>query len=278
MGIKTPHKDPIVGQALDSLDFEVTEAMLTNYYDGLGLQRTPGSPIPSMVASAADDFHSQSRFDQERGHLWTRQEWDLRAPLRPGVAYEAHGRIEDIYRRRNRTVVITAMTLVDPDGAIVAASNHHQSFLLDDDEVRLRHPAEKEGARTFTVPAGTPLQELDVTVSLEMCGQYFHGLRHYHTDLAASQELGFEEVVVGGRMTMSYVGHLLERHFGEPWWTSGWLDLKFTNPVWPDDHLVVKGVDTGSSLADPGRRDVFAWIEKDDGSVAVVANASCLIG
>ena len=75
-------------------------------------------------------------------------------------------------------------------------------------------------------------------------------------------------------MTMSYVGQLLDTHFGAPWWTSGRLDLKFTNPTWPDDHITVKGVATGPSEDDPTRDHVFAWIEKDDGTIVLIVNAS----
>lgn len=270
--------DPTVGKILPDLDFEVTERLLRDYHGGLAIERRKGDKVPTMVAGAADDFHEHSRYRQDRGHLWMRQEWDIRAPLEIETTYVAHACIEDIYQRRDRTVVNTAMTLVGPTGEVVLTSKHHQSFLLGEpvEQVRFRDPSKKEGARAFTVPEGDPIEPLDVTISLEMCGQYFHGNRSYHTDLDASRELGFNDVVVGGRMTMSYVGHVLERHFGDPWWTSGRLDLKFTNPVWPDDRLQVRAVDTGSSADDPRRRRAFAWMEKDDGTVAVVANASCL--
>jgi len=80
--------------------------------------------------------------------------------------------------------------------------------------------------------------------------------------------------VVGGFMTMSYIGHLLEKHFGDNWWNGGKLDIRFTNPLWPDEHITVKGVVTGTSAEDDNREEVFAWIEKDDGTIVLIANAS----
>ncbi len=277
MGNVTNQQDPTVGKVLDDIPFEVTDPMLADYYGGLGLDYDPEEAIASMVAGAAADFHAQSRFAQDRGHLWMRQEWDLRAPLQTGIPYVAHALIENIYRRRDRTVVVTMMSLDDDKGRTVMESRHHQSFLLDEqvEQVEFRNPAAKEGARTFTRPEGSAIDSLDVAISLEMCGQYFHGQRSYHTDRAASEALGFADVVVGGRMTMSYVGHILERHFGDQWWRSGHLDLKFTNPVWPDDHLTVAGIETGPAHDGSDRRSVFAWIEKQDGTIAVVANATC---
>jgi hypothetical protein len=272
--------DPTIGKILPDLDFGVTDAMIDDHFEGLALDRSAfdrgATPVPSMIAGAADNFHAHSRFQQDRGHLWMRQQWDLRSPLVPGDAYVAHARIEDIYKRRDRTVVDTEMTLKDAAGQVVVRSNHHQSFLLDEpvEEVQLRDPTKKEGARKFQVPAGSALASFDRVITLEMCGKYFHGSRSYHTDLEASKALGFRNVVVGGRLTMSYVGQLLEQHFGDAWWHGGRLDIKFTNPAWPDDHITVRGVSTGPAEDDAMREAVFAWIEKDDGTIVLIANAS----
>ena len=205
-----------------------------------------------------------------------RQEWTFAEPLQRNETYVTHGRIEDIYRKRDRTVVNTAVSMIDNKGGVILTLNHHQSFLLDApvENVQFRDPNKKAGVRKFIVPEGEPLPGFDRTITLEMCGQYFHGSRSYHTDLKASRELGFEDVVVGGRMTMSYIGHLLDGHFGDRWFRSGQLDLKFTNPCWPNDHISIKGVAMGPSVEDSARESVFAWIEKDDGTIVIIANAS----
>ncbi len=273
------NQDPTVGKQLPNKDFVVTDALLGDYYEGLGLDRDPfdrgEAPVPSMIAAAADDYFGESAFGQQRGHLWMRQEWVFSQPLERNQAYTTHGRIEDIYKKRDRTVVNTTVDVVDKDGAQVLTSNHHQSFLLDAPvgEVAFRDPGKKPGARKFAVPEGKPLSGFERTITLEMCGQYFHGSKSYHTDQQASQALGFKDVVVGGRMTMSYIGHLLEEHFGDRWFQSGRLDVKFTNPCWPNDRLGIKGVATQSG-ADNDRESVFAWIEKDDGTILLIADAS----
>ncbi|MEE8422686.1 MAG: MaoC family dehydratase [Dehalococcoidia bacterium] len=272
--------DPTIGKVLDDRDFVVTDVMIDDHFDGLALDRAAfdrgEAPVPSMISGGADNFHGQSAFKQDRGHLWMRQEWDLLSPLVRGDEYVASARIEDIYKRRDRTVVNTAMELKDAGGQVVIRSKHHQSFLLDEPnpEVELRDPSKKEGARKFQVPDGTEVTPLDRVITLEMCGKYFHGSRSYHTDLEASKELGFQKVVVGGRLTMSYMGTLLEQHFGDAWWNGGRMDMKFTNPTWPDDHITVRGVATGPAEDDAAREAVFAWIEKDDGTIVAIADAS----
>jgi hypothetical protein len=273
-------EDPTIGKVLRDREFNVTDALIDDYFEGLALDRSAfdrgDTPVPSMVARAADNYHEEARFQQDKGHLWMRQQWEFNAPLQRGASYTTHARIEDIYERRDRTVVNTGVSVEDANGDAVLSANHHQSFLLTppENQVQFRDPTKKEGARKFIVPEGDPIEPIDRTISIEMCGQYFHGSRSYHTDLDASKELGFHNIVVGGAMTMSYMGQLLDTHFGAPWWTTGQLDLKFTNPTWPDDHITVKGIATGASDDDPSRDAVFAWIEKDDGTIVLIANAS----
>lgn len=272
--------DPTIGKQLPSFAFAVTDSMIDDHFEGLDLERTSfdrgDTPMPSMIAGAADNFHEAARFEQDRGHLWMRQEWDLQSPLVQGEQYVAHARIEDIYRRRDRTVVNTVMTLKDAQGEILLSSKHHQSFLLDQpvEQVQFRDPSKKEGARKFNRPPGSPLKSFDRTVTLEMCGQYFHGSRSYHTDLKASEELGFHNVVVGGSMTMAYIGYLLEQHFGASFWNGGKLDIKFTNPLWPDENISISGIATGPVDDNSSDEGVFAWIEKEDGTIVLIANAS----
>lgn len=274
------YPDPTIGKILPEQNFTVTERSLDDYFEGLELDRHAFDkgdvPVPSMSANGADNYFELSRFDQDKGHLWMRQQWQFNAPLQRGTSYVTRATIEDIYERRDRTVVNTAVSVLDRQGQIIITSNHHQSFLLTPpiDQVEFRDPTKKEGVRKFVVPAGDRIEPFDRTISLEMCGKFFHGNTSYHTDLNASQELGFQDVVVGGRMTMSYMGHLLDSYFGPSWWTSGYMDVKFTNPTWPEDHITVNGIATGPLEDDPNREGVFGWIEKSDGTIVLITNAS----
>ena len=228
-----------------------------------------------MVAANAD-MSTRMSFANAFGNLWLRQEWDYRKPLRPGAAYEASGRSIDIYERRDRTVILTETVLRDETGEIAVVQRHHQSFVLDQSEgrVTLREPDKKEGAKRYALPQGEPFGPLERTITLEMCGAFFHGNRNYHTDKQASEELGFEDVVVGGKMTMSLIGELLDQRFGDAWKSSGKLLVKFANIVWPDEQVSVRGVLQGPNADDPSRRNLACWVEKDNGVIAVVAEGS----
>lgn len=269
--------DPYIGKTLSNNRFTIDEAVLTDYFTGLHLDANPDGFIPAMIATGMDNaYFAEIAFPYQIGHLWMRQEWELRRPLQPNYAYQVAGEITDIYNKRDRQVVKYRVDLSNDDEELVIRTYHHQSFLrerISGESVELRDPAKKPGARKFIVPEGERFGGLETTITKEMCGIFFHGNANYHTDDDAAKELGFQRVVVGGRMTMAYAGTVLESYFGDAWTTSGKLDLKFTNPCWCDDLVTVHGVELARQ-SDPDRREAFIWMQKPDESIVYVAEAS----
>jgi hypothetical protein len=271
--IGTSRPEPYAGQVLDPRPFTVTPELLAHYRGGLDVEPRPAPPL--MVANAIDTG-GVLLFSQQKGHLWLRQEWEFFAPLEQDVTYTVEGRVAGIYPRKERTILLTETILRDAAGHVVSTQRHHQSFLLDrpPGEVILRDPKQKEGARSFEIPAGRGLGTIERTVTLEMCGEFFHGSRSYHSDKEQSRALGFRDVVVGGRMTMGYAGELLDSTLGDPWARSGRLLVKFTNVLWPGETIRTRAVLPGPLEDDPSRQRVFAWVEKTDGTIVLVAEGS----
>lgn len=275
-------QEPFIGKKLRQQTLTVTEALLDDYYNGLKLERPRDGAVPTTLASGPDGaYFSDIAFSYQVGHLWMRQGWDNVAPLTVGMKYVSDGEIVDIYDHRDRRVVHYVTALRDAGGSTVLRTYHHQSFLREPSStgsVEFRDPTKKPGARKFVVPEGTRFGGLQRTITVAMCGTFFHGDANYHTDKAQSKALGFRDVVVGGRMTMPLAAHVLEQHFGHAWWTSGKFDLKFTNPVWADDTVTAHGVDTGPLADAAGRRGAFVWVEKADGTIALIMTASVAVG
>ena len=272
-----------IGKDLGSRDFVADESLLHDYFEGLEIDADwySGNPYqatvaPSMTVTAVDGGFAGGGFKNSFGNLWMRQAWELNAPIIPGQEYTASSRVVDIYDHRNRTLVNSEVVLWSPEGEKMAVGHHHQSYLLSQSsgKVALRDPKAKGGARRFAVPAGDLVEGDPHPISLEMCGTFFHGNANYHTDKRAAEELGFEEVVVGGRMTMSYVGDLMDKHFGKGWFEGGKMDIKFTNIVWPDDVVTAKAVITDET---DGRANAAVWMEKEDGTVVIVGTASAVV-
>ena len=259
--------------------------MLANYYDGLEVEDSYYSAgsiydqavAPTMTLTEVDTGFRGAGMPNNFGNLWIRQQWEINNPIIPGQEYNVTSKVMDIYDHRNRDIVLQQVSLWSPDGELMAQGHHHQSYMQDQTSgrVALRDPKAKGGVRTFDVPDGEFVEGSPHAISLEMCGTFFHGNANYHTNIDAANELGFDEVVVGGRMTMSYVGDLLDRHFGKAWYEGGKMDLKFTNITWPGDSVIPKAVVTDETVVDGEKRaNVAVWVEKEDGTVVIVGTAS----
>ena len=273
------------GKDLGSRTFVTTDEMLEHYIDGLELDNSYYSAgsifdevvAPTMTLGEVDGGFPGAGMPNKFGNLWIRQQWDMTSPIIPGQEYSVTSKVLDIYEHRNRDIVLQQVSLWSPDGELMAQGHHHQSYMQDQTSgrVALRDPKAKGGVRRFSVPEGELVEGDPHAISLEMCGTFFHGNRNYHTSKEAAEELGFNEVVVGGRMTMSYVGDLMERHFGKAWYEGGRMDLKFTNITWPEDIVTPKAVITGDTTEDgETRTNAAVWVEKEDGTVVIVGTAS----
>ena len=277
------HSDEaFVGKELEPRLFEISKKTVNDYFEGLKVDRSVYENIgsedklvtPSMVIIDAESISGAS-FRNNFGNLWMRQEVDFHAPLPTEERLNVSSKVLDIYEWRNRTIVLQESEIFNEKKELLGAMRHHQSYLLDQNsgKVALRKPSEKEGVRKFDVPKGELLEPVSSEIDLEMCGTFFHGNKNYHTDKRASEELGFEEVVVGGKMTISYIGDMLDRTFGERWYNGGKLDVKFTNIVWPGDRVTARGVIADESDSSEGSTEVRVWMEKEDGPVTIVGNA-----
>ena len=229
---------------------------------------------PGDAANAAEP---SPMYSQQRGHLWLRQEWEFHRPLSKGASYSLEAAIREIYPRRDRTILLTESTLRDSHGQVMSRQRHHQSFLLDNPsagEVAFRDPSTKEGAARALPTIMGELGSIERTVSLEMCGEFFFGAKNYHSDKEQSAALGFPDVVVGGRMTMGYVGELLDATLGERWARTGRLLVKFTNVLWPAETIAVIAGIGGPLVSDTSRQVVLGRVTKSDGTVVLVAEGS----
>ncbi|HEY8838732.1 MAG TPA: hypothetical protein VIO16_13875 [Dehalococcoidia bacterium] len=50
--------------------------------------------------------------------------------------------------------------------------------------------------------------------------------------------------------------------------------MKFINVLWPDEPIRVQAVVTGPSVDAADREGVFGWVEKQDGTIVLVAEGS----
>ncbi len=279
--------DVYVGKALGTAELTITDDMVQHYVHGLDEHNawyTSDSPFGGPVAPAIIFQDISSRFQgwylpNLYGNLWRQQRWEIHAPLRVGQTLSCSATVSDRYRKRDRDIVVQSVWLRDADGQLVAHGVHHQSFLEQTEGgVELRNASAKEGAKTHAEPTGEPLSlELKKTFTAEMCDQFFYTSRNYHNDKVESEKLGFNDVVVGGRMTLSCITELLTRHFGRGFYLGGQVDVKFVNVLWLNEPFTTRGVITGRTPANGQTRvQVAVTCEKADGTKLIVGTASAL--
>jgi acyl dehydratase len=276
-----------VGKDLGVQTFIASSELIQQYLAGIG-DRHPwytgdspfGGPVaPALIFSGVSSLFSGWRLENPVGNLYTRQEWELHHPVRPGECLNVSGRVADRYIRRNRDIVALEMTLRHASGEFIARGMHHQSFLLEQKsgEVHLRDPKAKEGAKIAATPRGQEISSLKKAITLDMSLQYFGGVMNYHTDKTAARALGFKDVVIGGRMELCLLSELMTREFGVGWFQGGRMDIKFTNVLWLDEPLNIRGF-ICDRTPEGGKMRVHLGIigEKVDGTRTIVGTASAL--
>ena len=84
--------------------------------------------------------------------------------------------------------------------------------------------------------------DVDATVlTTDMCAAFFGGTKNYHTDTEESSKMGFDDIVVGGPMSVCYIGDMLTQNIGAPLFTGGRLTIRFVDILWPDMDISVVG-------------------------------------
>lgn len=95
--------------------------------------------------------------------------------------------------------------------------------------------------------------------------------RSIHTDDAFARRAGFGRTVAQGMMLACYVSEVGAALFGEPWFTSGWMNVAFIAPVHASDTLKVTSSVRDVAADDEGTKVALeVWIDKIDGTRAAV--------
>ncbi|MFI6347845.1 hypothetical protein [Streptomyces sp. NPDC050560] len=133
-----------------------------------------------------------------------------------------------------------------------------------------------------TLVPGAPLPTREATVTQEQasvfsrCGEY---VRNVHDDLAIAREGGLRIPIVQGQQQCGLVTAVLTRFFGAPFFTGGWLRVKFVQPVEVFEPLVVGGVVKRVEQVAAGGTavDTEVWVRRADGRLSTVGWASCTV-
>lgn len=131
------------------------------------------------------------------------------------------------------------------------------------------------------VQFGDALQPLHKTITVEQAavfsriGEY---VRTTHNSLDVAREAGLRVPIVQGQQLVGVLAQLLTAAFGESFFSSGWLRVKFIAPVFVHDELTVEGIVTAVDRKDGGTAvELEIWIRRPDGRLAVAGWASATL-
>ncbi|CAG0953612.1 hypothetical protein MYXO_00348 [Myxococcaceae bacterium] len=275
-----------VGRHCGSREYDVTREGVAFYRDALDDRALlpEGSAPPLLHHSECyqhlGDWYLKNLF----GNLHARQEWELFGAIRVGAKIRSRSTIVARYEKRGRDYVLNETDLVDAaDGRLLVRGRTHQSFLPPRESreegfvVDEATAARKEARPPFPTATGADLEPVTKVVDARRCWMFSGPARNYHTDRDEARKLGFPNIVVQGMMTTCFVSELMQRSFGEGWLVGGKMDVRLTNVVWVDDHLVAR-----ARIRDEVREGTLrrvhcdVWVEKADGTKVLIGEASAV--
>lgn len=220
------------------------------------------------------------------GTLFARLRFQWAKPLLVGDTARSHAWVSEIQRKGERWHITCDTDIYGPDDVIAVRTRTTQTFLVDQEFrglVRAPDTARQRRTNTSPVPEGagsTPMAEVKKYVTVEMCDRFFGGTRNYHTDPEESKKMGFGDIVVGGPMSVCYIGEMLTKNIGRDLYVGADLDIRFIDILWPNNEITVAGRRMAEPLEelDRGRFPFHVEVQDPTGRTTVVANGSYVLG
>ena len=99
-----------------------------------------------------------------------------------------------------------------------------------------------------------------------------------HTDWDIAKKSGLPAPIAQGLMSHAYVSEMCTAFFGESWFKTGKIDVRFTNYTVPADRITVGGtVSERTAEGDDVRLKCDVWCENQTGDKTCVGMASALV-
>lgn len=98
--------------------------------------------------------------------------------------------------------------------------------------------------------------------------------RNIHTDEGVAREAGFVAPIAPGLMSYAFLSEMLVNFFGQPWISTGTLEVSFIAPVFVGDTITANGVVRETVAEDTGVKVMLeVWCENQEGRKVAVGIA-----
>ena len=226
--------------------------------------------------------------------LHTHEQLTFHSPVRAGEHVSFSGRYIEKYVKRGQGYVVLLAEARGDDGRLITTHRGTEIMRTRVEEVagqsRGSVPARPVLATTEdTVPPVTraalglpersglvPLSRHFTQDQMNTYSWLAQGYRNVHTDHGRARDSGSERTIVQALQQTGLLVDLLVDFFGETWFTTGELDLRYINPAYCGETLTAHAA-VLAPLED-GRLEIEVWIEKDGGVRTVLGWAKAAVG
>jgi acyl dehydratase len=280
--------DVFVGKDLGWKDVDTSPSAIDHYVDITGDDNpwyrgtSPfgGAVVPATFLHFRAFEHNPGWFPEvQYGTLFAGISLQWNRPLLVGEPARSHAWVSEIQQKGQRWHFTCDVDVYDGADRIALHTRTTQTFLVDS-EFRgvVRSKSEKRTPPPSRVggPGSVAMTPFHKHVTTDMCAAFFGGTKNYHTDTEESSKMGFDDIVVGGPMSVCYIGDMLTQNVGAPLFSGGRLTIRFVDILWPDMDISVVGSRAEQPVSEYGR-DRYAFdleVQDPTGRTTVLASGS----
>lgn len=229
--------------------------------------------------------------------LHTEEQMWFDSPVKLGEKVTLSGTYTEAYERRGQGYVIMEANAVGEDGRSIVRHRGVEILRTVPGKIAGRGSDAPQKRVTGELPAnhryvtrldanvrpGDVLTPLRKTITAEQAavfsrvGEY---IRNIHNDLQIARAAELPTLIVQGQQQYGLLAELLAGAFGPAWFTSGWLQVKFINPLRVFEPIELTGLVTGVTLDAKGtwKVELEVWVRRvADARLTVIGWASCAL-
>lgn len=229
--------------------------------------------------------------------LHTSEELWWTAPVRLGEVVALAGRYTEKYEQRDQGSVVMDAEVTDSAGRVVMRHRGVEIMRTRPGEVGGRGGAGASSGPRVTGeidPALTPVRRVGVLAApgtglvalhkevtfeqMAVFSRLGEFILNIHNDLRTARAAGLQLPIVQGQQQVCYLAELCARSFGVPWFTGGWLKVKFLRPIDALETIEVAGVVREVTVAPDPVAELDVWIRDRAGRLVTVGWARCALG
>lgn len=275
--------------------FAFTQDDFNPWYFGSSPIGRPLAP-PAIVANDLLQIFTTKYAASRVVGLHTDEELWLSRPLLIGETLSLRGRYVETLQKRGQSYVVMDAQAQDGAGNVVVRHRGIEIMRTIPGAIAGRSSAETTSEHPITgefnpdLPCavlvgsdalpGMQLAPIAKEITFEQMAVFSRigeFVNNIHNNLEIAKAAGLQLPIVQGQQLVCYLSELLTDRFGMPWFSSGWLRVKFLKPVAALETVVAAGVVRTVKLVtgEDAKADVDVWIRRGDGSLAAIGWASC---